>query len=177
MNILDYAHAYDGYGHIETEISYWSVVSFDARLNWATNVTAHKLRHDTHTLLLERWTKLSERTRKKAKKRAEVAHGSVVRVSGEPSAYFIPYYHRRWTDFRSLEPNIDDTFPEEFPQFAKHLNEASFEERTRSFDRLQSDMFGFLHDWIERDIETGLLQPPPDTPNGEPPLPRENLNQ
>lgn len=158
LRLLDYAHSYDGHGHIETELGYWAVVSFEARLKWCSTVLAFRLK--SHPELLSRWNSLSSRISEKAAKRAEIAHGTVVLTTN--GCFFIPYYFKRWADYWSQTPELDEPvyLPDEFFPFAKSLTETEINGRSQSFKLLRRDMVQFLEDWIDHDIEAGLLQSP-----------------
>lgn len=157
LGLIEYAHSLDGVVGIETSVGYWSVISFDARLRWCDSIITYRLRPPPYSELSTRWRSLKDKVHKKAQKRAEIAHGSVItmmeRGESDFTDYFVPYYNQRRTQF-NLKYS-DELHVSHFPTDAKHLKVSDIEARTASFSKARQDIRKFLEDWRAKDIETG----------------------
>ncbi|MFC4724409.1 hypothetical protein ACFPB0_03800 [Glycocaulis abyssi] len=73
--------------------SYHAVISFEARLAMVNAAAEKKLR--LHPELFDRWKTLSGRISKKAKKRAEIAHCTIMIMehNGRYTVEALPYWH------------------------------------------------------------------------------------
>jgi hypothetical protein len=155
--ILEYALSQDLHStRIEVSIGYWSVVSFEARLRWCNSVMAYRLRFKTYSELMTRWNALHNKLSKKNKKRAEIAHGSVIRAYEQGvegfSDYFIPYFHKRRTDYLLLAR--EEFHKTHFATHAKHLTVEDMKHRCKGFDQLSEELRNFTMQLQAKDVET-----------------------
>lgn len=158
LQLLEYAFSRDGYSQVETSVGYWSVVSFEARRKWCDSVVSYRLKSPPYDDLRARWANLTGRLQKKARKRAEVAHGTVIGIT-EPqdralSYYLVPFYHKRQNDFNML-PHAE-YHENRFSDFVKHVSVEELKHREQSFTKLRHDMSDFREDWRSKDEETGF---------------------
>jgi hypothetical protein len=136
LQILEYGCSRRGaLGH-EFRIGYWAVVSFEARLKWCNAVVTHRLQGKKYEALAERWNALNNKAIKKARKRAEVAHGSVVTMvmgsdTQNKKVRFIPYMNREIDHLTAKLP----LSPQATYDDLQHLRLKEIIERTGSFHR------------------------------------------
>jgi hypothetical protein len=126
----------------EISIGYWAVVSFEARLKWCNAVVTYRTtQNPKFAHLQEEWSALNNSLIRKAKKRAEVAHGSVVTMfdddlTGSVTA-FVPFFQSYVS-----RANYDDLL-RPFWKNTKTLSVAEIEDRTASFERLRQRLVVF----------------------------------
>jgi hypothetical protein len=154
LYLLEYAHSSDGIVGAELSVGYWAVVSFEARLKWCSAVVAFRTRFPAYGDLSSEWNALSNYLIEKARKRAEVAHGSVKSITDEKNRLvncFVPYYHKRMMEFR-FRAHDDQTSLERTltPLALKDL-----QQREESFARLAKRIAKFNAAWEQRDRQTG----------------------
>lgn len=130
--------------------AYHAVVSFEARLAMVNAVAKRRLKE--HGDLLARWTSLSSRLTKKAKKRAEIAHCTVMRfqIRTDPGAWIVealPFWSvsKLMTGF-THRPNKTPVGPK-----GVALSLGDLKSRSESF-KVLSDEVGAL----ERDVSRAL---------------------
>ncbi|MER8816312.1 hypothetical protein [Mesorhizobium sp. M0965] len=160
LNLLEYAHQRGGFGIAEINVGYWAVVSFEARLKWCNAVVSFRTRGDNYKELAETWNALNNKLIAKARKRAEIAHGSVINVkpssASEFTSHFVPFYHKRRLE-HTLQPH--DTYVQsDFIKDTTTLRVSEIKARTQSFKQVRQSLAEFQTAWIKKDIETGFLE-------------------
>lgn len=160
LYLLDYAHQHGGFSTGEINVGYWAVVSFEARLKWCNAVVSFRTRGDNYQELAGTWSALNNKLIEKARKRAEIAHGSVVNVkssgASEFTAHFVPFYHKRRLE-HTLQP-YDAYVQSDFIKSTTTLAVSEIKARTESFKQVRRSLADFQAAWIKKDIETGSVQ-------------------
>jgi hypothetical protein len=153
IDLLEYAHMVDGYIGPEVSVSYWAIVSFEARLGMCNAVVLFRTEGDQYKELRERWTSLWKRIKRNVRKRNTVAHGSLRLMPDKSSgmtACLVPYIGQRMTQFRVL--------PDEKKRALHiHLKPVRLKELKKwqeEFGALTKDIRTFRISWHEKDIET-----------------------
>jgi hypothetical protein len=161
LYLIEYANTTGGYTTPDISVGYWAVVSFEARLKWCDAVVSFSTRGDAYSDLARRWNALENKLREKARKRAEIAHGSVVslREAGHqaPQTHFVPYFHRRKLEHQ-LRPLAEHQISPEFFKNIATLSVENLTERVESFLRLRRELVNFQTDWMSKDKETGYRE-------------------
>jgi hypothetical protein len=158
LYLIEYAHSDErGVSNGSVMVGYWAVVSFEARLKWCNAVVGFSLRLDTHADLATRWNALNNKLITKARKRAEIAHGSVVTIreawQTEAQTHFVPYYHRKRVE-HMMRPLAEHLSKPAFFESTATLSVDELKERAESFSRARRDVVDFHRDWLQRDKET-----------------------
>jgi|GEM_PF-2151364 len=151
MHLIEYAHMRGDYDADEAVHGYWAVVSFEARLKWCSAIVNMRTATPEYQELNERWNALNNHLIKKARKRAEIAHGSVVELFGARPA-FHPFYHRKIALFNRLDWDVRRSVS--FHELHPPLDEKELSEREKGFRETEDRIKAFSSDWIARDKET-----------------------
>jgi hypothetical protein len=168
LYLIEYAHSDEkAQSNGSVGFAYWAVVSFEARLKWCDAVVKFSMRYHTHNELASRWNALKDKLSKKARKRAEIAHGSVVSVhedaffkgprNPEGSTAFVPFYHRKRLDhsMRSVAEHVEG---KSVFETTGHLSVEELKARKESFVRLRREVADFQRDWMLKDKETKVRE-------------------
>ncbi|UCI19279.1 hypothetical protein FJ970_30460 [Mesorhizobium sp. B2-1-8] len=153
LHLTQFALEAGGHRDATFAAGYWMVVSFDARLKLCNAMISYALRGSRNEDFKLRWDTLNNRSHAKSRKRAEIAHGSVV-VTREGDqdqfhAYFFPYYHKRQFDHHASGGFWKG---ESFSGTTKHLRVEDLQNIAAAFNRLRDDIAELQSDWVKRDI-------------------------
>lgn len=156
LSLLEYAHSHNGIVGPEISVGYWAVVSFEARLRWCNSVVELRTRFVGYEELAAEWKTLANQMTAKARKRAEVAHGSVKSIYDARRNLvdlFVPYFHKQMMEFRFLPYDRHIATPLE--KHLKSLSLSDLKAREDSFRRVAHRLQRFRRDWGEKDKQTG----------------------
>lgn len=163
VNLLDHAYSSDGVSSPgEVVIGYWSIVSFEARLKWCDSVVSYRVNRKHYEDLATEWNSLNNHVIKKARKRAEIAHGSVVNTHGAPKdgdttpprvTLFVPQFEKQMLSWNLLPHRQHMATP-----LTEHLSSLTADDlahRAAGFAKTEARIRKFLRTWRERDKQTG----------------------
>jgi hypothetical protein len=156
LRLIEYAAAHTRTVSASVRVGYWAVVSFEARLKMCDAMVSARLRGDKYKDLAAQWNALNNKLIKKAGKRAQIAHGSVVtfKIGDDktPVHRFIPAFHRKLDEFAI--PQEDGTYQQYEVDSFPHISVADMQSRTESFRKVRKDLMLFLASWVQ--VDAGL---------------------
>lgn len=153
LNLIEYACTRQDNMVDEIAYGYWSVVSFEARLKWCAAIVNMRTTDPGYEAINAEWNTLQSYLSKKAQKRAEIAHGSVVELSG-----YLPGFYAFFQKHASIYANerqkniITSKFPS-FQQNHKPLSVSELTDRENSFAEAEKRVFNFGAAWRLKDTE------------------------
>lgn len=154
LRILEYVHDNDEHSNEEVAIGYWSIISFEARLKSVSAIVQYRTRYPSHEDLASDWNALNNHIMKKAQKRAEVAHGSVILVTSknetETNQLFVPALERQRLAYRTAIQN--GAKDNQFLQHIRHLKESDLQSRAVGFYDTRKRISLFLDALQKRDM-------------------------
>lgn len=157
LRIIEYAAASSRMPNSSLKMGYWAIRSFEARLKMCNAMVSARLHEGKYEKLSKRWNTLNNKLIKKAQKRAEVAHGSVVTFRSGKSdqskcVRFIPAFNKKLDEF--TVPQIDGKFDQWDQNSFHHITIHDMGVRAKSFRQLRMELNRFMIDWMTLDADS-----------------------
>lgn len=157
LRLIEYAAANTRTVSPSVRLGYWAIISFEARLKMCNAMVSARLRGKEYEQLASRWKALNNKLIKKAGKRAEIAHGSVVtfQVGNDVEnrkTRFIPAFHRKLDEFAI--PQEDGKYQQWEADSFPNISVADMQSMANSFREIRTDVMQILVDWIIIDSVT-----------------------
>ena len=157
LTLIEYAHTRKNIFPPEVAVGYWVILSFEARLNWCDAVVRYRTSPAPYAAVAQEWDALKSLLKKKARKRAEVAHGTVFEIHDGDNQLvatgLYPFADRRVLEWSLGIGRKKSRFIDQF----ESISASDLRSRAEGFRQSRERIIRFAELWESEDKRLGYL--------------------